>query len=282
MRAAVAALAVALGIVASADVYAQDDVAGGAIPGVDLGIAPVTQATPVWCWLAVGEMVFRAFGVPALNDHFQCGVMGAIAIGTARDDCARDCRRCTVPGGDATTVMGMFIEYPRRASLLQGRNVPRLFASHTQTLSEAALRQELDGGRPVVAGINPSGRPGAFAASAHVALIVGYRVIDGALWLLVNDPYPFSPKDWPDPYLAVGARRLEPGRYGVTYQSFVGDLGWAESFLVRRDGEHVSSPLRCMASSPLTKTTCPASPSAQPGAPCHCGMATGVVVDVGR
>ena len=246
---------------------------------VDLRIAPVQQATPVWCWLAVGEMVFRSFKVPSINEHFQCGIVGAVSIGTARDECARDCRRCNVAGGDATTVMGMLVEYPRRASMLTGSSVPRLFVAHAQALSPAELKRELDAGHPVVAGINPASRPDTFGASAHVALIVGYRVIDGMLWLLVNDPFPFSPAIWADPYLAVGARLLEPGRYGVPYATYTEQMGWVESFLLRRDGDHVTSPLRCMASTPLSQTACPATPQAKPGQACRCGIAAGVVVD---
>lgn len=249
---------------------------------VELPIPPVTQATHVWCWIAVGEMLFRAFDVPAVNAHYQCGVVGAVAIGTARDECARDCRRCVVPGGDATTVMGMLVEYPRRVSMLQGGRVPRLFVAHTGALSPDELRRELDTGRPVVAGINPGGRPAAFGASAHVALIVGYHVAGDVLWLVVNDPYPFSPQTWPDPYLAVGATKLAPGRYGVPYRVYTEGLGWVESFLVRRDGEHVADGRRCFASTPLSQTNCPAAPLQAPGSPCACGPARGVVVDGGR
>jgi hypothetical protein len=255
--------------------------APGANADVDLKIPPVQQATPVWCWLAIGEMVFRTFKVPSINEHFQCGIVGAVSIGTARDECARDCRRCNVPGGDATTVMGMLVEYPRRASMLTGTTVPRLFVAHTQALSPDEVKRELDAGRPIVAGINPNARPDIFGASAHVALIVGYRVVDGTLWLLVNDPFPFSPALWPDPYIAVGARLLEPGRYGVPYRTYTEQMGWVESFLVRKDGVHVTSPLRCMASTPLTETTCLAPPQAKPGQPCGCGIARGVVVDSG-
>ena len=248
---------------------------------VELPIPPVTQATHVWCWIAVGEMVFRAFDIPAVNDHYQCGVVGAVAIGTARDACARDCRRCVVPGGDATTVMGMLVEYPRRVSMLQGVRVPRLFVAHTGALGPDELRRELDSGRPVVAGINPGGRPAAFAASAHVALIVGYRVVDEILWLIVNDPYPFAPQTWPDPYLAVGATKLAPGRYALPYRRYTEQLGWVESFLVRKDGEHVTDGRRCLASTPLAQTSCPAAPMQNPGEPCACGIARGVVVDGG-
>jgi hypothetical protein len=249
---------------------------------VELPIAPVQQATPVWCWLAVGEMIFRAFEVPALNDHFQCGIVGTVAIGTARDVCARDCRRCTVPGGDAATVMNMLVEYPRRVALLSGQSVPRLFVSHTGVLRPDELRGELDAGRPIVVGVNPGGRPAAFSAAAHVALVVGYRMIDEQLWLLVNDPYPFSPKTWPDPYLAVDATALAPGRYLLPYRRAVEGLAWTESFLIRRDGDHVAIATRCLASTPLAQTACPAGPTQAPGEPCTCGLARGVVVDQGR
>ncbi len=251
---------------------------------VDLGIAPVQQATPVWCWLAVGEMVFRRFEVPAVNDHYQCGVIGAISIASNQAQCARDCRLCNFPAGDATRLMGMLVGYPRRVALLTGQSTPRLFVSHTNTLSAVELRRELDGGRPVLAGINPSGRPDVFGASAHVALIVGY--VDGSdgdnsLTLIVNDPFPFSASTWPDPYQAKGATLLAPGRYGIRYDSYVNQLGWAESFLVRVDGKHAAAPLQCFAATPLAQQRCPASALAKAGERCSCGGVAGVVVDSG-
>ncbi|MDP2340597.1 MAG: hypothetical protein Q8O67_06555 [Deltaproteobacteria bacterium] len=248
---------------------------------VDLGIAPVQQATPVWCWLAVGEMVFRKFDVPAVNAHYQCGVIGAISIASNQAQCALDCRKCNFPAGDATRLMGMLIGYPRRATMLTGQLAPRLFVTHTNTLSPDEVRRELDGGRPILAGINPSGRPVAFGASAHVALIEGYAEREGALILIVNDPFPFSPSTWADPYQANGATRLAPGQYGIPYEVYVNQLGWAESFLVRRDGMHALSPLQCFASTPLSQQRCPASLLAKPGERCQCGAVAGVVVDAG-
>jgi hypothetical protein len=251
---------------------------------VDLGIAPVQQATPVWCWLAVGEMLFRKLGVPAVNPHYQCGVIGAISIATNQDDCARDCRRCAFPAGTASTVLGMLVDYPRRAALLSGRSAPRVFATHADALTPPELRRELEAGRPVLAGINPGllgggAAPDGFAASAHVALIVGYAERDGKLWLLVNDPFPFGPPSWPDPYLAAGATLVQPGRYAVPYATFTGGLGWVESFLVRVEGQHQPAPLQCVASTPLMQTRCPAPRGTRPGTPCTCGAASGVVVD---
>jgi hypothetical protein len=259
-----------------------DLVASPSRANVELSVAPVQQTTHVWCWLAVGEMIFRAFDVPALNDHFQCGIVGAVAIGTARDVCARDCRRCTVPGGDAATVMNMLVEYPRRVSMLSGVSVPRLFVSHAGVLQPGELRAELDAGRPVVVGINPGGRPATFAPAAHVALVIGYRVVGDELWVLVNDPYPFSPQTWPDPYLAINAATPTPGRYVLPYRRLLEGLSWTESFLIRRDGMHEADAMRCLASTPLSHVACSARPTQAPGEPCACGLARGVVVEGGR
>ena len=246
---------------------------------VDLGIAPVQQATPVWCWLAVGEMLFRKFNVPAVNGHYQCGVIGAMSIASNQAQCSQDCRLCSFPAGDASTLMGMLIDYPRRAALLSGQRAPRLFVTHDDALSPRELRHELDQGRPVVAGINPQGAPAAFAASAHVALITGYADVGGQLVLLVNDPFPFSPSTWPDPYVLVGARLLRPGQYAVPYETYTRQMGWVESFALRVDGTHQPATLQCFASTPLAQQHCPAPPLAQPGSACSCGVAHGVVVD---
>ncbi len=249
---------------------------------VDLGIPPVQQATPVWCWLAVGEMVFRQFDVPAVNGHYQCGVIGAMSIASNKAQCAQDCRLCNTPAGDATQLMGMLIDYPRRAALISGLPSPRLFVTHADALSPVELKRELDGGRPVLAGINPGGRPQAFSASAHVALIVGYVERPDGLLLIVNDPYPFSPTGWPDPYLANGASRLGNGRYQIAWSTYTQSLGWVESFLVRVDGKHKAAPLQCLASTPLLATqTCAAAPLSKPGDRCSCGASAGVVVDNG-
>lgn len=46
-----------------------------------LPVPPRYQETPVWCWVAVGEMVFRYYGIPNMNGpgNYQCGVIGALA-----------------------------------------------------------------------------------------------------------------------------------------------------------------------------------------------------------
>ena len=192
-----------------------------------LDIEPVAQRTPVWCWLAVGEMVFSHYGVPDLNPvgEFQCGIIGTIAAGTALDACFRDCRFCTIPAGSAANLVWMFEEYPRRARLA-GRSAPLLDARHAGRLSRASVVAEIDAGNPVVAGISPSGG-GPPGVSQHVALIVGYRE-DGDV-LIVNDPFPYAAAGLADPYEDAGAEETGAQQYAIAYDSLRDDLAWRES-----------------------------------------------------
>jgi hypothetical protein len=248
---------------------------------VDLQIAPSRQQTPVWCWVAVGEMVFGHLGVPAVNNNMQCGIVGALALATNHAACARDCRRCNFPAGDAKSVMGMLVDYPRRAAALTGQRAPRVFTTLAGPLPPAELQAELDAGRPLVVGINPDTRPVAFGASQHVALIVGYATRGERLLLIVNDPFPFSPSTWPDPYLRAGGRAGDaPGRYLIDFDAFARGLGWAETFLLRVDGQHGVTGRRCFAGAPGGQATaCPAPPLAATGEACVCGASRGVVAD---
>jgi hypothetical protein len=263
------------------DTGTDTDITAAPVRFIDLQIPPARQQTPVWCWLAVGEMVFAHFGVPAVNQNFQCGVIGALSLATNQEACARDCRRCVFPGGEAQRVMGMLVDYPRRAAALLGQESPRLFVSLTGPLQRDELLAELDARRPVIVGINPDARPQAFGASQHLALIVGYAQQGGRLLLIVNDPFPFSPTGWPDPYLRAGAQPGDsPGRYLVDHDVFVARLGWAETFLLRVEGRHPAATRRCFAGTPGGHSTaCPAPPLAAPGTPCRCGAARGVVAD---
>src|SRR5262245_42149884 len=68
-----------------------------------LPISPVVQRSPVWCWAAVGEMVFRYFGSQNADPGgtFQCAIVEAMADrGTS--PCARDCYspNCVAGGRD--------------------------------------------------------------------------------------------------------------------------------------------------------------------------------------
>ncbi len=201
----------------------------------DLYIDPVIQDTHVWCWVAVGEMVFEHFGVDNVNpgNNFQCGIVGTMAYGTWGHACWLNCYnpQCIVPATSGSYVKRMLEEYPRRIEAMTGSAQPNLRVRHrAHHLSRSKLISVIDDGEPIIAGISPSGRPPSFQGSEHVALIVGYE--DDGDYLIVNDPYPFPPNIWANPYTRAGAEELEFGQYRISYRRFKGRLQWAESFIV--------------------------------------------------
>lgn len=187
-----------------------------------LDIYPVHQQTPVWCWAAVGEMIFRYYGVANINpvDNFQCGIIALV-----HPICSQNCGNCVIPAGSLGTMNEMLTGYPRFASRISGNSTHVTTSVSRRSLSFANLQQEIDQGRPVVAGISPSGyrHPD---VSEHVALIVGYDADN----IIVNDPFPFSSTAFSgDPYLAAGGNEIAPGQYRIEYAQFRQRLQWQES-----------------------------------------------------
>ncbi|HKS23972.1 MAG TPA: C39 family peptidase [Thermoanaerobaculia bacterium] len=243
--------------------------------GRELDVTPRLQETYVWCWIAVGQMLFEYYDVPNVNPagDYQCGIVGLLAVGTWRQDCAYRCQNCTVPAGSANGVVRMVEDYPARVAAVGGEAVPRLAATYLHnSLSRTAVEREIDAGRPFIAGISPGGRPAPWASSQHVALVVGYRNDDqGTFLLLVNDPYPFTAQN---PYLAAGAFRSGGGAYWVPIDAFVNGLNWRETILVRRNGtiEPVRRGTRCCFVGPYGGDSCPLNLSGPLplGSPCTC------------
>jgi len=228
--------------------------------GSELDVTPRLQETYVWCWIAVGQMLFEYYDVPNVNPagDYQCGIVGLLAAGTWRQDCAYRCQNCTVPAGSANGVIRMVEDYPVRVAAVGGRRVPRLTATYVRnSLSATSIAREIDAGRPFIAGISPSGRPAPWAASQHVALVVGYRQdARGAVWVLINDPYPFMQQN---PYLAAGATRNGRGAYWIALESFVNYLNWRETILVQKRGAIQATPrgTRCCFMGPYGADSCP-------------------------
>lgn len=240
----------------------------------DLDIAPRLQETYVWCWVAVGQMVFEHFDIPNVNPagDYQCGIIGLLAAGSMRHDCAFRCQNCTVPAGSAAGVKNMIEEYPRRVASVGDEDVARLEASYRpNALSFAAVQAEIDDDHPIIAGISPSGRPSRWATSQHVALIVGYDDDGDEPRLLVNDPYPFSGAN---PYIAADAEGNADGSYWISYASFRNRLDWAESFVVRQVGTIAATPKGeyCCFIGPYGRDACPLNLSGPLplGGPCTC------------
>lgn len=217
-----------------------------------LPIPPSYQAEPMWCWLTVGEMVFRHFGVvpPAAptGGTTQCEILASISLGAQNQQCAQNCSACRyLGGGSMREVAGMLSDYPSRLARM-GRPTRRLFSAITPPLPFDEVRAELEAGRPVIIGINPgqsfaiqrSLNP--FLPPMHVALIVGYARSDRGVRYFINDPYPFpvGPQAVQNPYLQAGAQPmvvssgagLQSVAYSIPIESLAA-LSWTESILVR-------------------------------------------------
>ncbi|MBA1142745.1 C39 family peptidase [Mesorhizobium neociceri] len=206
-----------------------------------LPIDPVAQESPVWCWIAVTEMLMKHYDVPNANGggDYQCGIVGTIAFGTRAQMCVSNCALCQVPAGSAQTLVEAIEAYPKRVRALLGLNADDVSATHrARALTEDEVVEEIDDGNPMIAGISPSG--GSPGVSQHVALIVGYD--DDGATLIVNDPFPFDPSH--NPYLAAGANELEPGQYEISRTTYKSALRWRETILVKSSapGEDTQSP----------------------------------------
>ena len=204
---------------------------------VALPIAAVYQQTPVWCWLAVGEMVHRYYDIPTLNPvgNYQCGLIATLA--GPNTPCWQNCGACIAAAGNYgpvnQVVLDMLRRYPEVVRSVNRYNGPSLNAEwRYSALSDVEIKNEIDGGRPVIAGISPSGYP-QNVQSEHVALVIGYEQTNTGFNLIVNDPFPFSVTPFnqrPDPYLAQGGQPSGTGQYVINAQRFTQGLVWRESF----------------------------------------------------
>lgn len=200
----------------------------------NLLIPPVRQETNVWCWLAVGEMVFRYYQLPNVNPggDYQCGIVGAVgySLNGACDVCNINCGNCIRPAGSAQMISHMLSAYPKVACKILFENNNTLksqFAANS--LSASFLVSELNAKRPVIAGINPGAQFILPGNSQHVALVVGYYYSGLNLILIVNDPYPYFTTGF-DPYVFNGAIANGNLSYQIPYVNFVNGLKWNTSW----------------------------------------------------
>jgi hypothetical protein len=198
-------------------------------------IPPVQQETEVWCWLAVGEMIFRYYGLPAVNlaGDYQCGIVGAVgySINGACDACNINCGNCVRPAGSAAMVSKMLSIYPKiacRDLYTSNKTLNNSFVSNYLTAN--FLINELNQNRPIIAGINPGSQFVLPGNSQHVALIKGYFYdTNNNLILRINDPFPYWTKGF-DPYIFNGAISNGDLSYQIPYSNFVNGLLWNTSF----------------------------------------------------
>ena len=78
-----------------------------------LEIIPVCQQTPMWCWAAVGELVFWNYGVPMINPMrgYQCGILSELD-----GSCWNNCTACRVSAGQLDIILATIETYPKIAA----------------------------------------------------------------------------------------------------------------------------------------------------------------------
>lgn len=202
-------------------------VAGEALP-----IGGLAQNTPVWCWLASGEMVHRYYGQPNVNPfgNYQCGMVGILYPAT----CGFNCGNCISGASSWSMVNDMIVRYPQEIlRLTPYAATPMRSSSSNASLTWDQVKAQIDNGWPVLTAVNPSGFRITNQISEHVAVIVGYEVTQaGTRRLIVNDPWPYELNQWqgqPDPYLQAGGREVRPFQYHVPYDGFRQRLQWGQT-----------------------------------------------------
>lgn len=197
-----------------------------------IGIAPIFQLAPMWCWATCGEMVFRYYKVPNKNPGgiYQCGLIGYMLGGACNLNCAI-CSMVGAPG--AAFIQKMIKDYSAFAS----DNKIKLSSKHKNSaLSFDDIKIEINAKRPIIAGINTSGINKKM--TEHVAVVIGYnenkvKQKDGkektCQYIKVNDPFPFN-LFGQNPYVKAGGKQSAEGQYEILYDDFVKKLVWKESF----------------------------------------------------
>jgi len=175
-------------------------------------------------------MVFKYYDVPAVHQtDYQCGIAQERKLCTGTPNCAD----CDLPGSDDATIADMLQQYPLMA--VRGGSagdIALTVQSKTGSLSEAEVRKEIDEGRPIIAGVSPSGFK-IKGISQHMALIVGYDDTSGDLKLTVNDPFPFEDDRFlwiTNPYQPnMDMSEENDGQYEVSFERFRSKIKWKQT-----------------------------------------------------
>lgn len=172
-------------------------------------------------------LVFVVFADLAAEVPALFNIIGVMALHAGNGTCNYDCYKCPVSAGTAEYLVYTLNAYPRLIGSRKGVSARHI----RRALTASEIKSEIDGGDPIIAGINPSGQPAGYRVSEHVALIVGYKD-DGDI-LIVNDPAPFEYISWSNPYERAGGEKIhEAGQYEITRQALGSHLSWGESILL--------------------------------------------------
>jgi hypothetical protein len=126
-----------------------------------LAVPFVAQQTPVWCWAAVSEMVFRYYGRGAAQCQVLTAWLGA--------DCCRAPGLCLTGAPTLEVIQQSLAGFGGLRSTRAGGPLPF-----------AAVMREIDAGRPMIAAYR-----GSF--SGHVVVLYGYDANGG--FVFIHDPF---------------------------------------------------------------------------------------------
>jgi peptidase C39-like protein len=124
-----------------------------------LSVPLVPQQTPVWCWAAASEMIFRYYGRGAT----QCQIL---SVGYQQDCCSFP-QFCQTTASIPAIQQTLFTFGGLRSTWIPG------------PISLAAVAAEIDSGRPIIVAYR-----GSF--SGHVVVIYGY---DSNGNVFIRDPF---------------------------------------------------------------------------------------------
>jgi hypothetical protein len=202
----------------------------------ELPINAIAQQTEVWCWAASAEMILAYYHEPNLNPagNYQCGVVGAYwyVVGGANHPCVSNCFLCETGASSTFEIQRILTEYG---------NVARFFGISARVLSSQSrfgqlslpeIANELDNGRPILAGVSFPGQPTLPGISGHAVVFSGYDATGTVPTITVRDPYPyeaFIPANQ-NPYLKAGGVYVGPGTYRIALSALSGgNITWGNS-----------------------------------------------------
>jgi hypothetical protein len=215
-------------------------VSASAAPTI-LNIDPIPQHTAEWCWLAALEMVFKYHDVPSgippnlatnvPDRDYQISIVANTSSGLSA--CRRyDFQACVHGAGNqATKTLGATLyNYPPTVG-----STSLVATTVYHSLSADVVKNEIDNDRPIIAGVNTSGRSGNFGQyqpeAEHAVVIVGYDQSGpaGDFAVVVNDPFDYRFFGVPNPWLRNGARSIQTGQYELSFAVWTRVMPWIDS-----------------------------------------------------
>jgi hypothetical protein len=175
-------------------------------------------------------MILRFYGEPNLNPvgNFQCGVVGGYyyIVGGPAHPCVSNCFLCQTGASTIFEVQRIIDGYGRVANFFGVGARVLTSQSRFGPLTIGEVASELDGSRPILAGVSFPGQPTLPGISGHAVVISGYDTTGTIPTVTVRDPYPYESFIPPNqnPYLVAGGTYQGPGTYRIALGALSGGI----------------------------------------------------------